>query len=229
MARLAPIAKDARRSWKLTIDGSEVLAVSTLTLEDPRFGALAYGMSEMGFDTWSFRESGGGGVVSLPFVIVEGALLVGVVVQKRPNQGGEVPNAPRGFLDPDEASASAAARELAEETGLAMTIVALEGEPANPNSTFFDTSEAGAGVRFFAAELHPQQMTTKDGETIVDPRHLQAGEAGEAGEAARRLEAISKLVFIPWVEAARVGDMFTVAGVARLLAHLRTAGRPITA
>jgi hypothetical protein len=122
MSRLKPIAEGQPRSWRLTIDG-RVEQVASLSLEDPRFGTLSYGMSEQGYNTWSFHENGGGGVVTVPFTFREGGLLVGVVEQLRPNQGGSVLNVPRGFLDPDEESAHAAARELSEETGLETTTI----------------------------------------------------------------------------------------------------------
>lgn len=162
----------------------------------------------MGYDTWSFQETGGGGAVIAPYATVAGELVVGVVKQMRLNQYGEVWNLPRGFIESGELHLAGAVRELREETGLLAEVVLLPGEPANPNSAFFITAP-GEGVRFYAAKLQADTLC-RDAQGS-----LQLSVPQSANE-----EHISLLRFVPWREAIVLADMFTVAGVGRLLAYI---------
>ncbi|BDU77803.1 NUDIX domain-containing protein [Mesoterricola sediminis] len=196
----------ARRGWRLTLNGAPVEPVTGFTLEAPAFGTLAYGLLPRGYDGWCFHETGGGGVVVAPFATVDGRLHVGVIRQARAFQGGEVWNLPRGFRDPGETASQAARRELFEETGLEVpeAEILVLGPPGNPNSAFFRTDAPGEGMGICAAAVDPAQAA---GRTGPDAAH----------------EGITDFRFIPWTEAAGLGDMITNAAVARLLAHLATA------
>ena len=215
-----PDAALARRGWKLVVDGVGVPEVRHLCLAHPEYGAVTYGLTPAGHDGWSFRETGGGGVVILPFVAIDGELLVGVVEQIRPLQGGQVLNAPRGFARAEELRLDAARRELAEETGLELAgdeLVRLPGAPANPNSAFFETGP-DRGVEFFAARLAPGRLVRDE----VGWKLASAPDGGFSRE--QQEEMIQELRFVAWSDAAVLGDMFTNAAVARLLAWRKQEG-----
>lgn len=220
---IKPISSEnqGKRGWKVELNGQEVPEVTSLRLKS-RFGELNYGMTPPGYDGWSFREEGGGGSVLVPFCYVGDELHIGLVSQTRHNQGGEVPNLPRGFLEPGESHFRAATRELTEETDVPSTepaITALPGAPTNPNSAFFETPEKNEGVKFFAAEFREDQLELDSGVYQFKKDIL---EADPDGPAAKLAEQILGVLFLPWHKAAQVGDMFTVAGVGRLQAYLHT-------
>jgi 8-oxo-dGTP pyrophosphatase MutT (NUDIX family) len=220
---IRPIPTDLQpsRRWRVEVDGAAVPRAAHVVVACERFGTLAYGLTPGGYDGWSFHEAGGGGSVILPFVRLGGEVHVGVAQQLRHNQGGVVLNAPRGFVDPRESHVEAACRELAEELGLeadAGRVVPLGGEPANPNSAFFETAGPGEGVHFFGLEVQPDEVERTGTGLGLRPGLIRSDAAARAHRAA---ESIGASVFIPWYEAARLSDMFTNAAVARLLAHLR--------
>ncbi len=207
--------------WRIFVNGEEQLRVLHLVLDHPSFGTLTYGLTAGGHDGWSFHERGGGGSVILPFSMVDGELFVGLVEQQRPHQGGTVLNAPRGFVDPAERRDAAAQRELMEETGIdvpASALSALPGAPANPNSGFFETTGTDEGVHFFAVEIPAERLLGQG-----NRRMFAEGAVDKRAEVCRSklAEQVGEVVFVPWYEAATLGDMFTNAAVARLLAARR--------
>ncbi|KYF77089.1 hypothetical protein BE20_07160 [Sorangium cellulosum] len=220
-----PIPADQRslRRWCVAVNGEQQTDVLYLVLDHPSFGTLTYGLTAGGHDGWTFHERGGGGSVILPFCRSQGELIVGLVEQERPLQGKRVLNAPRGFLECAEGHAVAAARELMEEMGFdaaALALTRLPGAPANPNSTFFETLGPGEGVHFFALEI-PETLLTEDRGHRTFVASVIATDQG--ARRSRLAEQIGAAVFIPWYEAAMLGDMFTNAAVARLLAAQRDA------
>ncbi len=223
LTRPIPEDKKASRGWRIFLNGEIQPDVFHLVIDHPSFGTLTYGLAAGGHDGWSFHEHGGGGAVILPFCLVDDELFVGLVEQDRPLQGGPVLNAPRGFLDPNERHAVGAQRELFEEMGLEApksSLIALPGAPANPNSTFFETAGPEEGVRFFALEIPRSAVTQQN----PDRYGFKSGVIAQDGEARqhRLAEKIGKAAFLPWYQAAMVGDMITNAAVARLLAARRT-------
>jgi ADP-ribose pyrophosphatase YjhB (NUDIX family) len=218
LIRPIPPERQADRSWNVRIDDREIASVASVVIASDRFGTLTYGLTQAGYDGWSFREAGGG-VVILPYVWHGDELWVGLVRQDRPNQGGLVLNAPRGFVAPHESHAAGAAREFAEETGMrcaADRIAALGGEPANPNSAFFETVRAGQGVHFYAVGL-----TSDDVEVLPAGLRVRSHLISRDAVSAKAWpEQIVDTVLVPWWEAATISDMFTNAAVARLCAFL---------
>jgi ADP-ribose pyrophosphatase YjhB (NUDIX family) len=157
--------------------------------------------------------------VIVPYLKIEGELYVGVLRQYRHNHVGEVLNVPRGFLDLGESHDEAARREFSEETGYARAsaMVPLEGEPANPNSSFFFTPD-GEGVRFFAVQLALDDVENRDGRIVFRRDRTRTDPISASHRLAERVQDVQ---FIYWADAALVSDLFTVSAVARLLAHLR--------
>lgn len=209
------VAPDQR--WTLSIDGEKLsLPPAQLCLSSP-FGTLLYGLGPAGYPTWSFQEVGSGGSVVIPYLLEERELFIGVVEQYRPNQGGVVFNLVRGFVEPGKDHIETARAELAEETGLInwdQRLVALDGPGLNPNSTFFVTLGAEAGVRYFALRVFPEEIEGQG------PR--RRFKTGLQRPLKHQLEQIYGAVFLPWTEAATLQDGYTAAGVARLLAYLCT-------
>ncbi len=210
-----PAEQQASRGWSLEVNGKKVEKVSLLRLYNPKFGELLYGLTPGGWDAWCFHELGGGGVVTIPFSVVEGKLMVGLVQQNRPLQSaGKVWNVPRGFMDPGEHNFEAAVRELEEEIGWLSPdkrMKALDGEAGNSNSAFFDTAQMGEGVKYYAMEVLPIQLEpAEDG--------LLKFREGLVKPVSKMAELIYGCRFVPWRQATRLGDQFTGFAVARLLA-----------
>lgn len=183
-----------------------------MALLSDNFGEVHYGLTQSGYDSWSYVEAHGG-VVTLPFILIDSSPFVGVVEEFRHNLGGWTLNCPRGFIDEGETPEQAAVRELREETGFdASDCIALPGARANPNSAFFETPEENQGVVFFAFPIPLDETVEEDGE-----RWLKRAGTGGAGAG----ERTGRLRFLDWREAVRLRDMFTIAAVGRLLAHLK--------
>jgi len=216
-----PDDKQATRGWKLHIDGTLVDRVKKVTLHNPKFGTLTYGSAQGGaYDVWEFHEIGGGGSVIVPYTGIDEKWHVGLVEQNRPNQGGKVLNLPRGFIQPGERHFKAAERELVEETSYAGVPEPLPGLPVNPNSAFFNTTGEGEGVKFFGIKIDRKYLELVDGlwrfkKGALVPTSSDAAQAKAA-------EGILGVRFVTLDEAMGVGDMFTVAGVGRLLASKLT-------
>jgi hypothetical protein len=219
---LSPIPKDTKHGWEIKVTRGgrtqKLHGVSTLELTS-QFGKLEYGLHPFGYDTICFEETGGGGVVVIPYFIAhdhDDEIWVGLVRQKRPFQSKEpVLNAPRGFRDLNEGPIEAAMRETAEEIGgkiLTSTLSELPGEPVNPNSTFFATGDGG-GVRFFKLEVTEEWLKHDPNGGYRFREELKATKAA-------LLERILGAVFVPAKEALKLADGFTIIAVARLLYQL---------
>lgn len=204
-----------KRGWKVYLNGEEVLKVNSVKIVNPKFGELNYGLTPGGYDAWSFREVAGGGVVTIPFSIIDGDIYVGLVEQMRHNQGGKIWNVARGFLNPGETNFQALIREYEEEVRYAgpdKRIKPLEGENMNPNSAFFETPEKTDGVKFFSLEVLPSQLEL---DIELGAYRFKAGLLQPTN---RQAELIYNSRFFSWRTAVQVGDMFTIAAVGRLLA-----------
>lgn len=205
-----PTDRQAHRSWRVEIDGKTVSPVSHLRLTSPQFGTVSYGQTPGGYDSWSYAEPLGG-VVIVPFIATPDGPLIGLLDEYRPNLGGWTQNLPRGFVDAGESNESAALREFREETGHPLTHCdALPGGLANPNSAFWTTPGNDQGIAFFAAEIARADTLERDGALVLARTPPSQGSAGA--------EQTRALRFVPWRQAVLVRDMFTLAGVARLLA-----------
>lgn len=227
MTVLKQIAEEnqTKRGWTLVLNGQPVEHVTSLQLTNPRFGTLEYGTTPQGYDSWCFEENGGGGSVIIPYFILDREfdpvfpdkqkeLYIGLVQQDRYTMGGKVWNLPRGFLAPNENHFQAAQREAGEELGfnLAERFRALPGDPQNPNSAFFVTGE-NKGVRFFGLEI------TSDELVYVENGHNGTYKFQEdvLMPVSKTAELILGSVFVPYHHALACADMFTAAGIGRLL------------
>lgn len=155
MFEIRRIPEDKERDWTVFIDGEE-RKVGLVEIRS-KFGTLAYGLRPEGYDGWAFREQGGGGAVTVPYVRTpDGELLVGLLLEKRTNMGDEpVWCVIGGFVDPGESHDTTQAREVAKESGLdAAKAEKLAGMNTNANRAFFVAdANAGEGVHAYGLPL----------------------------------------------------------------------------
>jgi ADP-ribose pyrophosphatase YjhB (NUDIX family) len=234
--KVAPISKEpeaqAKRGWKLEINGKEFEEpIENARLFNSRMGVeLKYGQRPEGYDGFVLTEPGGGGAVTIPYYVHEGNIYIGVVEEARPTctDGATemVMNVPRGFLTPGETHFETAKRALAEEAGyepLEKRIVQLNGEPQNPNSTYFVTGK-DKGVRMYGVQVHDFEVSMAKSSDDPSEREFQFDK--EIIKPTSRMgERIGKSKFIHWKKAASQIDMFTAAGVARILATTQSSAK----
>lgn len=218
-----PESDQGKRGWVLEVNGEVIPNVRSASLTQTTMHVkLEYGKTPAGYDGLALEEPGGGGSVTIPFVEIDGEVYIGMAIENRPYSGGRVPNVPRGFLDPGESHFEVATREPGEEMQyepIKKDVELLEGESMNPNSTFFVTIGPDKGVRFFKLEVDPNEVrVAEDSENPVNkvfefnPGVLKAKEGDRLGE------RIYGSKFYHWTKAVKVKDMFTSAGVGRLIA-----------
>jgi ADP-ribose pyrophosphatase YjhB (NUDIX family) len=165
--KVLPLEEGAERGWTVKLDGKEVSA-NHIEMANPELGtSVIYGQRPEGFDGPILKERGGGGSVTVPYMIhpTTGALYVGLIREYRPTMGGDGVHyaVPRGMLDMGESHLDASVRETKEELGLKSNTLEpiLLAEGKNFNSAFFDTSEDGEGVKFFALPVSLEDLVEK--------------------------------------------------------------------
>lgn len=218
-----------KRGWKLEINGIEVKEpIESVRLVNSRMGVEAlYGQRPEGYDGPILKEPGGGGSVTIPYYLHNGQLYIGVVEEERltctDGTKEKVLNVPRGFLDSNQTHFETAKQELKEETGyepMEKRIKELSGRPTNPNSAFFITGK-DKGVRMYGVEVNDMEVAIIqdsdnpfDREFTFNPQVIKP--------TSKMGERIGRSRFIHWTKATEQIDMFTVAGVARILASTQT-------
>ncbi len=152
---MSDIPEKKERGWTVLIDSVEA-KVGKIELVS-KFGRLTYGLRPEGYDSWVFREQGGGGAVTVPYVRTpNGELLVGLIAEKRANMGDEpVWCVIGGFVEPGETHRQAQEREALEESGLSTAKAEeLTGMATNANRMFFVAdAQSGEGVRAYSLML----------------------------------------------------------------------------
>lgn len=212
----------ASRGWRVELNGEIVEQVSSVRLIQERMGIdVEYGKTPGGWDGLALEEVGGGGSVTVPYLNLDGEIYIGVVEENRPYAGGAVLNVPRGFMDPSENHFQTAKRELTEETGyepVEKRIQPLDGEPMNPNSTFFVTAGEDRGVKAYRVQIKDNEVVLSQ---IADnPEEREYSFDQKVLTASSKMgEKVMKSKFIHWSRAIGLNDMFTVASVGRLVAE----------
>ena len=204
--------------WTIKVNGEERTDVRYVKISNPKFGKLAWGVrpeisNSLG---WMWEEVGGGGIGIVPYYIIRGELMIGVIEELRPAAGGKALNIPRGFLTPGESPLQAATSELGEEIGLIdRTLEPLGGEPVNSNTTFFETTPSAdgpRGFRFYALRIMVSEVEgDEEGLRLRSDLFHPVNKMGEK---------IMKCVFLSWKRAMALADGFTCIGVGRLIAHM---------
>ena len=169
------------------------------------------------YEAIAYYEAGGGGTVVIPFVVVEGRLHIGVLIQHRQLMGQKpVMTAAGGYKAPaDVSDRQTGERELREEVTRQSVILRgfmIEGDPVNPNRAVVITAGEGEGVTFFAAEINSDYVKKVDDGYY----HFVPG----AGDVDPGVEKALKTVFIPVREAARSPCGFVRCGTLALIADL---------
>ncbi|MEK7575030.1 MAG: hypothetical protein AAB511_02245 [Patescibacteria group bacterium] len=152
---MKPVPADAKRGWTITADGV-IIRPRKLTLES-RFGVWTYGVRPEGYDSIVIGEAAGGGAATLPYSYApDGRLLVGLVMENRPNMGDEpTPCLMGGFVKLGETHAQAQTRFGVEEGGMNTgSAKELQGFPANFNRAYcVADAKADEGLHVFAVEI----------------------------------------------------------------------------
>lgn len=194
--------------WEVKIDG-EVRRVGLVEVSS-KFGTLTYGLRPEGYDSWVFRETGGGGAVTLPYAMApDGSLLVGLLLEKRPNMG-EVSAwcVIGGFVNPNESHVAAQTREGTEESGLDTAQAGqLPGLGTNSNRAFFVADATTEGVKAYGlivpfGSLEPEGngFKLKPDTQMLDPKK------------------VANVRFFPWKDAVRLtADALARSAIAQLL------------
>lgn len=202
------VPKDKR--WTVVVDNMELDDISTIELR-AKFGVLTYGQRPEGYPSWVFAQQGGGGVITLPYVIpVEGELLVGLIKEKRANMGEEpVWCVVGGFIKPSETHREAQARELAEEAGFLEVLQSKEmpGLPINANRAFFVADPLkGEGD-------HAYCLRVSEGDLEADGDSFKLKDALLFPD----FKKVNDLRFFPWRKAVLMtADGLALAALARL-------------
>ena len=227
--------------WTLDLtlpDGTDLtgVKVSNLWLRNEGMGiGVEYGQRPEGYDGIVISSPGGGGSVIVPYTWIGDSykprLYIGMLEQKRVLQGDTVLNLPRGFLDRGETHLETAKREGSEELteagvdAVLTEIFELPGAPCNPDSAFFNTSAEGDGVQYFAVNIN-QRMLGIDPNARDFLLRLDIDSSnylfrkGRVYASTKAGEGILGCRFIPWQEAMKVSDQFTICGVARLISKM---------
>lgn len=223
---------EKKRGWRveLTIGDDNVADITSLTsglrLYNEKMGIeLRYGMRAEGYDGILFHEPGGGGSVLIPFVLHRGGLFIGLVEEPRRNMGGNVLDAPGGFLDPGETHFETATREFEEEAGVGAEVnkvidLGPYAEPANSNRAIVDTSREGEGAHFYALEFTRNQVDGAYDPTYNTPIFLLKKSVINPKQGDKTAEKIFGCRFYPWHIAATRSDLFANAMFSRLFTYL---------
>jgi ADP-ribose pyrophosphatase YjhB (NUDIX family) len=203
-----PLPSDHPRTWRVTLNDQDITPQTNLIQFDhPLLGTLTFGLRPDGHDGWTYHETGGGGAIMTPYCFIDHELFIGVIEEKKNLQSlhAKIKTLPGGFKDPGESHHMAVRRETLEETGFdpqKHQLVQLGGSGGNPNNGFFETWDKNEGVFFFSLELQPEELNLTT-----------------------RPPTLHQLKFYPFARVAKVGDMFTLSALARLIPYLQDTGR----
>lgn len=204
------IPADHVRGWKVFVDGTEIPAPKKVELVSDKWGKVTYGFRPEGFDSWTYKMRAN--AVTLPYCIKRGLvgrkLVVGLLVENRPNMGGDALCVIGGFTDPNESLQEAQRREASEEGGLTGRPVPI-GNLMVTDRLFWDASEAVyGGNHVFAQEIPPNELGQ------IGPR---AWRVKADASTFKDFKKAQQLVFLTWEDAVqRTQDGIALAALARL-------------
>ncbi len=209
--KMSPVPALQERGWKIYVDGNKI-AADMVEFRSERWGHLTYGFRPEGFDSWTFKTRTN--AVTVPYSIVgwwKRTLLVGLLLENRPNLGGETLCVIGGFTDPGETIDEAQKREADEEAGLVGRARAI-GSPMYTDRLFWDGSENGYGGNVpFVQRVSSQVLVRR-----IDRWYVRGGKTSPFKD----FKKAENLVFLPWADAVEAcQDGIALAA----LAHVRRA------
>jgi hypothetical protein len=232
--RRLPDIPQGENTWRVVLNGEEIAkeGIRSLLLVLDKPGRPAIGL-ELGYiqdvrfnyDGLSHFETGGGGVIVVPFLVWRNELYVALISQYRALVGGPVETVPRGYAEVGKTSAAQADTESSEEMGTVTEkwkSFELPGEPVNTNTSISNTSlphpEGGrAGARFFAREIDSDSV---EDDGTGKPRFKEG-----AVNPTDPKEHILSWRLAPWQETMKLHDACPTNATGRLMAHLFLMGR----
>ncbi|MEI6627173.1 MAG: NUDIX hydrolase [bacterium] len=206
--QMKQIPESAKRAWKATATDCAGRSVELLPgqLEiESKFGILTYGKHPMGYDTLSFHENDGGGAVTLFYSYGEdGQLLLGLLLENRPNLGPKpVLCIVGGFVDPGENHSQTQKREAAEETGIKSNhAMPIPGKKFASNRSFSVLANEKEGIAAYALFVNENDIERNP---IGECYCITKSSSLKVSEKLRQ-----KLLFLPYNEAINM----TVDGIA---------------
>ncbi len=214
MFSMSPLEDETKRGWQVLADGEEIHP-KLLQLVS-KYGTLTLGVRPEGYQSWCWKEAGGGGAVTILFSYSpEKKLYVGTVPEDRPNLGGVRLCAIGGMAESGRTKAELQQVETEEEAGVdTAKAVLLSAPKVNDRLFFIADAQEDEGVHFYAFELPFEHLVENSDESyrlrpdasVIDP------------ERDRKREG---LVFWPWYQAVHQSpDILVSAAVGLLLAHL---------
>ena len=218
MFTITKIPLDKICGWTVYINGHkqriEMIEVKS------QFGTLTYGVRPEGYDSWVFKEQGGGGAVTVLYTYTpDGELYIGMILEDRPNMGDEqVWCVIGGFIKPSETHQDAQLRESVEEAGINVKAEQLPGLPMVSNRLFFVADvRCGEGVHAYALnvpfdqlKLIDEQMGAKGGFRFAE-ENIKLGDFKKANQ----------VTFFNWRDAIKITpDALGRAAIAQLLADV---------
>lgn len=225
----------AKRGWEVYLNDELVdFPIRSIRLVQTRMGVTAeYAMGPQKYDQIVLKEPGGGGAITVPYLVdPEGQIFIGMVHQYRPLIGGVIPNAPRGFFDPnnDANHSETAENELGQETNLremGKRIVPL-AHGINPNTAFSDTSAtlpdgSPAGISTFAVRLETDEVVLSHKEDGT-PYYRFPDDISEEAKGHKVAEDIVGSEFVPLEEAMKTNDGMTKMAVGDLFTSMVLSG-----
>lgn len=220
--KTTPIQPESKRYWTegnvqlMNGDIIDIIEVANVEITRESNGTLSYGKRDEAYDGWFFREVGGGGVITIPYVLQKNELYIGLLLEDRPNMGEEpVWSAIGGFIDPGEAHAVAQQRESVEESGIdTSNSVITPGLGIIANRTFFVADAKTEGVKTYFYPLTDIEIEQ------VDDRRWNIVDTTKVSFEHKKIDQVG---FFHWKDLPFVtADGLALAGAYHLLSHLES-------